>query len=388
MWKDIIIYNPMYVTFFWAIVLLSSHRKNNPAKHFLGIFMVTAFFLYLAHAVFFKRHFEIYFVFDIIYIFSSLAVYPLYFLYIKLLSVESKLKFKNLLIFIPSLVLGFSSLVIYLLMLPEERLSYIHHFLLHEESTHPVTLLVNLQKWVFYATRIIFAGQVFFYMITGGKLVVRYNKRIANFYSNLESRTIIWVNMLLFSFVAGSVMSIIFNIIGKAAFLNSVFLLLIPSVIFSVLLFVIGLQGYMQNHTVTDLEFDEQQINFSEVKKYNSAILKEHLLDLFTNEAIYKHPDLKITQISSILQTNRTYISNMINSEFSCTFSDFVNRYRISEAKRMLTEDASKNYSLDYVSEKSGFGSMGSFMRVFKEVEGISPGRYRDNFRLQNKQIE
>jgi YesN/AraC family two-component response regulator len=113
-------------------------------------------------------------------------------------------------------------------------------------------------------------------------------------------------------------------------------------------------------------------------KNYNTSKLNEKLLDLFINKAIYKHPDLKITHISEKLNTNRTYISKHINTEFSCTFSDFVNRYRIEEAKRLLIEDSSKNYSLNYISEKSGFGSMGSFMRVFRDFEGITPGKFRE----------
>jgi len=135
----------------------------------------------------------------------------------------------------------------------------------------------------------------------------------------------------------------------------------------------------MQNHTVIDLEIDEEKNNNDlNSKSYNTVKLNEKLLNLFKDEAIYKNPDLKITQVSELLNTNRTYISKHINTEFSCTFSDFVNRYRIEEAKRLLTSESSKGYSLNYISEKSGFGSMGSFMRVFRDFEGITPGQYRE----------
>jgi AraC-like DNA-binding protein len=383
MWSDIIIFTPMYVTFFWAVVLLLTFRQNNRAKHFLGIFMVTAFLLYLAHAVFFKQHFEFYFVFDSIYIFASLAVYPLYFWYIKLLTVESKLNLKNLWLLIPSFVMGCCSLLIYFLMTPAERMNYIQHFLLRLNTTETNTFLTRFQNGVFFTSRIIFALQVVIILIYGSILVKRYNQRIANFYSNLESKTIVWVNLLLFSFVVTSIMSIAFNAIGKAFFYNHILLLLIPSFIFSVLLFIIGLQGYMQNHTVADLEYDEQLMEVSEIKKYQNSTLKDNLLDLFVREEIYKQPDLKITVVSSLLQTNRTYISNLINSEFSCTFSDFVNQYRLAEAKKLLTEKTSKMYSLDFVSEKSGFGSLSTFIRVFRDSEGITPGKYRDKTMLK-----
>ena len=95
-------------------------------------------------------------------------------------------------------------------------------------------------------------------------------------------------------------------------------------------------------------------------------------------DKIYKNSDLKITQVSAKLQTNRTYVSNIINSDFSSSFSDFVNRYRIDEAKKMLTDDLLKNYSMNYISEAVGFGSLNTFIRVFKEKEGLTPGRFRD----------
>ncbi|MFV0268988.1 MAG: helix-turn-helix domain-containing protein [Draconibacterium sp.] len=260
----------------------------------------------------------------------------------------------------------------------EEQVFYIKFNLLHEISSHPDSLKVLIQKWIFIASRIVFAFQVVIFVILGSRLVVRYNKRVANFYSILESRTILWVNLLLFSFFATSLVSMIFNVIGKAIFFDNTLLLLIPSTIFSVLLFVIGLQGYMQNHTVEDLEFDERQTPEQEFKRYNNVALKERLLELFTNEKIYKQPDLKITHVSANLQTNRTYISNLINSEFKCTFSEFVNGYRVEEAKKMLKEKDSTMYSLDYIAEKSGFGSISTFIRVFKESEGTTPGRFRD----------
>ena len=68
------------------------------------------------------------------------------------------------------------------------------------------------------------------------------------------------------------------------------------------------------------------------------------------------------------LQTNRTYVSNLINQEFSCSFNEFVNEYRIIEAKKLIAEKDSKNYSLDYISEAAGFGSINTFIRVFKGI--------------------
>lgn len=384
MLHDIFTYTPMYVTLFWAVVLLSGHRQNNLAKHFLGVFMVVAFVLYLSHAVFFNRRLGIYPLFDVLYVMSSLSVYPLYFWYIRLLTVDTTLKMKNLWMLIPAFILGIVTAAIYLLMTPGERMQYINHYLLHEMPAQEESLLIIMQKWVFYTSRIIFVIQVIFSVIYGTMFVIRYNNRVSNFYSDLENKTILWVNLLLISFVITSFMSITFNIIGKAVFFERQWLLMIPSLIFSVLLFWIGLQGYMQNHTVKDLVNDENQNEITDIKKYNNEKLREKLLELFEKEKLYRQSDLKITDLSEKLKTNRTYISNLINTEFSSTFSDFVNQYRIKDAKQLLTAKNSRVYSLEFIAEKAGFGSLSSFIRVFRETEGITPGKFRDRSKIES----
>ena len=378
MTEDLIIYTPMYVTFFWAVVLLISKKENNRAKFFLGIFMSVAFLLYLSHAIFFQNNVSAYLIFDPIYNFASLSVYPLYFWYIKLLTVETSYRWQNLHLLAPAFLISLFSFVLYQLMNENERMDYVLGFLLKSKTDFTNSTLILIQKYNYILGRVIFAVQVIIILYSGQKLVRNYNKHIANFYSNLESKSILWVNFILFSLVITSVVSIVFNVIGRSFFMGSKTLLIIPSIIFSVLLFFIGLQGYMQNHTVFDLEMDEQKEKDIVPKSYNSNRLNEKLTELFVKEAIYKNPDLKITHLSEKLHTNRTYISKHINTQYSCTFNDFVNRYRIEEAKKLLSDESSQNFSLNYICEKSGFGSMGTFMRVFREFEGITPGQYRE----------
>ena len=376
--EDLIIYTPMYVTLFWAVLLLISRRENNRAKFFLGVFMFVAFLLYLSHSHFFKKAISTFHIFDPVYMFASLSVYPLYYWYIKLLSVETSYKWHNLQLLAPAALFTFTTIVLYLLMSESERQTYFNELMLNRDKHSADSKLISLQKTIYLISRIVFIVQVLYFLIKGNKLINLYSRQIANFYSNLESRSILWVNYILYSMLITAILSIVFNIFGRSFFMESTFFLLIPSLIFSILLFFIGFLGYMQNHTVVDLEIEVKNSEIQRTKNYNSNKLNEKLLDLFVNEAIYKHPDLKITHISEKLHTNRTYISKHINTEFSCTFNDFVNRYRIEEAKRLLVEDSSKSYSLNYISEKSGFGSMGSFMRVFREFEGITPGQFRE----------
>mgnify|MGYP000131030188 CR=1 FL=1 len=381
--EDLIAYTPMYVTFFWAVVLLLSKRDKNRARFFLGVFMSAAFLVYMSHAVFFKKEISTYQYIDSVYIFAMLSVYPLYYWYIKLLTIETEMRRYNLRMLLPAFILAFSSFVLYRLMAEEERIIFIDRFLIHGDMKMPDGAVRQIQKWVILTSRLVFAIQVVFFLIHGRNLVLRYNKRIANFYSNLESKTIVWVKFLLYSFVATSAMSMVFNFIGRGVFMESTWLLLIPSFIFSLLLFLIGLQGYMQNHTVIDLDRDEGGSHPGEQKKYNSEQLREKLVELFARKQIYRQPELKITEVSQFLATNRSYVSSLINTEFSCSFSEFVNGYRIIEAKKLLAESSIEHYSLNYISETVGFGSVGTFIRVFRESEGVTPGKYREEIKMR-----
>ena len=378
MLKDLIIYTPMYVTFFWAIVLLLTRKENNPAKFFLGIFMSVAFLVYISHAAFFQQDLTTYQLFDPIYVFASLAVYPLYYWYIKLLTVETSYKRANLWYLLPAAVFSTATLITYQFMSGEEKLIYIREFLLNRSGLEPEPVVIKIQKLIFYGSRIVFAAQVVLFLVFGRKLVLRYNKRVANFYSNLESKTIFWVKYLLYSFVATSIMSITVNFIGRNYFAGSPVLLLVPSLVFSMLLFFIGLLGYMQNHTVVDLVKDEDAQPDIDQQKYNTDQLQNKLLELFEKERAYRKPELKITEVSQRLGTNRSYVSALINHKFNRSFNDFVNRYRITEAKKMLTKNSSENFSLNYIAEAVGFGSVGTFIRVFKTMEGTTPGMYRE----------
>ena len=59
------------------------------------------------------------------------------------------------------------------------------------------------------------------------------------------------------------------------------------------------------------------------------------------------------------------------------SFSDFVNQHRVKHAKMMMDADRELNYSLNHFSEESGFGSISSFNRAFKQFEGVTAGAYR-----------
>ena len=85
----------------------------------------------------------------------------------------------------------------------------------------------------------------------------------------------------------------------------------------------------------------------------------------------YLNPDFQLMALRHVLPMNRTYLSRFIRDEFGCTFYQFVNKYRIEEAKRLMTEQP--DLKIEDVAIKSGFSSRSSFTQTFTKETGFSP---------------
>ena len=69
-----------------------------------------------------------------------------------------------------------------------------------------------------------------------------------------------------------------------------------------------------------------------------------------------------------------------INIEKNRNFHNFINDYRIEEAKKILQDKNYNDINILNIAFKSGFQSKSVFNRVFKQITGKSPKDYRTSF--------
>ena len=366
--------NPVYVTLFWAVVLSFYSPRRNAPKAFLGKFMAVTFVVYLSHFFYFSEQTDIYRIIDAPYIWASLLVYPLYHIYVRLLTVEKKftLKSHTRYLFLPTLIF-----VLYLagllLMNKYEHTDFLQQNragLQADKGIHYfMSVIYNLWKGVFIA-------QVFYYLYANFMLIIKNNRQLQNFYSNIEGRQLNWIQFFNISLAVTSVSSIIVALAGREAFAENTYMLIVPSLVFSGMLFLIGLIGNYQSpaHTIqiepTDTKIKEPQDDI------NISRLKSKLDNLFEIEKIFINPTLKIWDVSKMLGTNRTYVSKLINDKYNRNFCNHVNYYRIKHAKELIKNNP--DTTNNQVADLAGFGSLNSFYRAFKSLEGISVKQFRE----------
>ena len=116
---------------------------------------------------------------------------------------------------------------------------------------------------------------------------------------------------------------------------------------------------------------DEKQEELNPANAAYRATLEEWL----EKEKPYLNPDFQLTDLRQVLPLNRTYLSQFINTEYGCTFYQWVNRLRVEEAKRLMTEQP--ELKVQDISDRCGFSSRRVFTQVFSRETGVLPREWK-----------
>ena len=147
----------------------------------------------------------------------------------------------------------------------------------------------------------------------------------------------------------------------------------------------ISKQSYKIREIEKELSFNNEQAatekdlkNKINVSTYgilkNDELLKQ-LVEKVENEKIYLRQDITLDILAKEMETNRDYLSKVINANFG-NFNEFINNYRIEEVIRILTSD--KNHKpIKAICFESGFSNYNPFHNAFKKQTGLTPGDFK-----------
>ena len=364
---------PMFVCLFWSVILASEliiNGKSRPKGHLLA-FMMTATILYMGHWAFFHHSTHILPATDTLYSVANLAVYPLFYLYICSLTERKKERRLQYIMLCPAIVLGVMVGVLYGMMTQEETTQFFDLYL-YEGTHNGLTGLAIQQAAMHDVCKVMFVLLLIPVFVRGGSHLKRYERLVNSTYADTEGKSMKGIHYLLVVFMVTSVFSIVFSIIGRHHFADSIWLLAIPSILFSSLLLWLAYLGMNQEFTARRLEQEaltqpaetevEEGINEDETK---SNDLYERIKQLVVSEKLYLKHDLKIMDLTQLLHSNRQYVYNAINKHMGVSFADYINRLRIEHAERLIEEHP--EMSMNEVAESSGYHSLSSFYRNRKK---------------------
>ncbi len=232
--------------------------------------------------------------------------------------------------------------------------------------TAPIEVLYIFQGiFALYYIYILLKYTLLFY-----KTFKEYKCRMDNYFSEQEWKRLRWVN---FSFYYALVVGILALI--------SIFS---PDVIFVFFkVFVIPFYAYygfqLINYGFKYQSIEPIRIASDEDKKEdNNTTIRpasfgdlEFLLDEWITQRNYLQAGITIEQVANQLYTNRTYLSNYINTYKQQTFREWINQLRMDEAKRLMLENAT--LPINEICQMVGFSKISNFTRQFTKTTGMPP---------------
>ncbi len=129
------------------------------------------------------------------------------------------------------------------------------------------------------------------------------------------------------------------------------------------------------NQGAADCEQFEKRVKSilagSEILPPNTgAIVKKAILYLNLNSA----KQILRWQLADSVHVSEDYITRIFHKELGLSMWEYLNRYRVSMAKKMILET---NCTIYEAAEKTGFQDQAYFCRVFKKIYGVPPGKIR-----------
>jgi len=283
------------------------------------------------------------------------------------------LTIKSLVHFLPFVVF-FSGTELYYFFQPFE----VKERLLNDLLEHHFPVAVS------FVSALIFI-QFLFYAISSMRLVSFYKNTANQLFSDYRHTNVSWLYSTIIFFIVVMFIATLNGLLTSTSFIKY-YLFAFNIVMLAVFFFVI--QILMKALKRPDfLSFNKEQSSHGafflskgilhEREKREKEKIIEIVLQYMKSNKPYLEPELTLDQLALQVAIKPRRLSQAINEILQQNFFDFINRFRIEEAKRLLTNPSYKKTTILEVLYKVGFNSKSSFNTLFKKYTGLSPTEFR-----------
>ncbi|MBQ9357578.1 MAG: helix-turn-helix transcriptional regulator [Prevotella sp.] len=106
-------------------------------------------------------------------------------------------------------------------------------------------------------------------------------------------------------------------------------------------------------------------------------LLQAKIHKVIVDERKFLDKDYSIDKLAKDVGTNTRYVSAVISVRLNENYSSYVNKYRIEEAVRILSNEENRRLSIIDVSDMVGFSNRQSFYAWFYRLKGITPRQFK-----------
>lgn len=105
--------------------------------------------------------------------------------------------------------------------------------------------------------------------------------------------------------------------------------------------------------------------------------LKGQIISILLKRKKYKDKEYSAKRLAEDLHTNTRYVSAVVNVCFDMNYTSLVNKYRVDNAKLLLTDKRYAKLRMEEISDLVGFSNRQSFYAAFYKYTGLTPRQYK-----------
>jgi AraC-like DNA-binding protein len=140
---------------------------------------------------------------------------------------------------------------------------------------------------------------------------------------------------------------------------------------------------YPNFYRIIENEIKKNRYERSLLKGLDAEVIFDRLRDLMNAENIYKDFDLSLESLAQMLSITPHQLSQFMNEKLNTNFRNYINSYRIEEAKKILINESDKNILT--ICYDVGFNSKSTFNTCFKKYTNKTPSEFRQEFLAEKR---
>lgn len=123
----------------------------------------------------------------------------------------------------------------------------------------------------------------------------------------------------------------------------------------------------------------EAKYTRSTLKPEQMILLKDRLIQLMEEKKPFLDSELKIQQLSELMGISTHQLSQLINEQLGLSYPEFIHKYRIREAERLLSDPNFAETKILSIAFDVGYSNKATFNSAFKKLTGMSPVEFKRN---------
>jgi AraC-like DNA-binding protein len=233
-------------------------------------------------------------------------------------------------------------------------------------------------NWQFVTMDTLIKSSRFVYLILSIYLINKYREQLKDSKSNIDNIDLTWLKILVLGFA-------LVTLVGVVLSLSKVVNLFHPVEV-SLQIFL-GLTTYYADLVLVCFLLFFSAVNVSSVEKVKDQVKSSYddykadeeyvsrVVKFMDQEKPYLKSNITLDALSEMLDVPARELTALLNGHFKMNYYEFINNYRIKEAKEILR--ANKEQTISDVFLAVGFNSKSVFNTFFKKDTGMTPSEFR-----------